>query len=159
MAHSRDSTHKPTVLVVDDTPDNLQLLNAVLKDQYTVKVANGGERALKLVSTWPPPDLILLDIMMPEIDGYEVCRRLKSNPFTVDIPVIFVTAMSECEDEQKGFELGCADYITKPISPPIVLARVRTHIRLKHALESLKDQSRLLEAELARRGSSRVPSR
>ena len=159
MAHAADVTHKPTVLVVDDTPDNLQILNAILKEQYTVKVANGGERALKLVGTWPLPDLILLDIMMPEMDGYEVCRRLKSNPFTVDIPVIFVTAMAECEDEQKGFDIGCADYITKPISPPIVLARVRTHIRLKHALERLKDQNRLLEAELGRRGSSRIPTK
>jgi len=155
MAHPLEFTHKPTVLVVDDTPDNLQLLNAVLKDQYKVKVANGGELALKLASAWPPPELILLDIMMPEMDGYEVCRRLKSNPFTADIPVIFVTAMSECEDEQKGFDLGCEDYITKPISPPLVLARVKTHIRLKHALESLKDQSRRLEAELARRTSNR----
>ena len=155
MANPLDFTDKPTVLIVDDTPDNLQMLHALLQHQYKVKIANGGKPALKLASAWPLPEVILLDIMMPEMDGYEVCRRLKKDPFTSEIPVIFLTAKSEVEDEEKGFELGCVDYITKPISPPIVLARVKTHVRLKRALERLKDQTRRLEADSWRSSSNR----
>ena len=146
-----DFTQKQTILVVDDTPDNLRLMSGVLRDTYKTKLANNGERALSIASTHPLPDLILLDIMMPGIDGYEVCRRLKSDPVTAEIPVIFLTAKTEVEDEQNGFDVGCVDYITKPISPPIVLARVKTHLMLKNAKDFLKDENAFLEAEVARR--------
>ena len=140
-----------TILVVDDTPDNLTLMSGLLKDLYRVKVANGGERALRIASSDPPPDLILLDIMMPEMDGYEVCRRLKDDPKTRDIPVIFLTAKSQVEDEARGLEMGAVDYITKPISPPIVLARVKNHLALKQMADFLRDKNAFLEAEVRRR--------
>jgi putative two-component system response regulator len=146
-----DFTQKQTILVVDDTPDNLTLMTGLLKDDYRTKVANNGERAIAVASTLPLPDLILLDIMMPGIDGYEVCRRLKAEPRTHDIPVIFLTAKTEVEDEQKGFDVGCVDYITKPISPPIVMARVKTHLLLKSAKDFLKDQNAFLESEVEKR--------
>ncbi|MDB5894186.1 MAG: hypothetical protein JWQ88_1717 [Rhodoferax sp.] len=143
---------KPTVLVVDDTADNLTLMAALLKDTYRVKVVNHGEKGLNIAASATPPDLILLDIMMPEIDGYEVCRRLKANPATRDIPVIFLTAKSDEEAEEKGFELGAVDYITKPISPPILLARVHNHIALNvrtAMLHSLSDKlSRYLSPQV-----------
>lgn len=142
---------KKIILVVDDTPDNLSLMSELLKDEYTIRLANGGERALKLAHHEQSPDLILLDIMMPEMDGYEVCRRLKSDPETKDIPVIFLTAKSEVDDEKLGLELGAVDYITKPISPPIVQARIRNHLQLKSAQEFLKDQNQYLESEVQRR--------
>jgi cyclic di-GMP phosphodiesterase len=151
MANTLDFTEKQTVLIVDDTPDNITLMTGVLKGGYRTKVANNGERALQIASTLPLPDLILLDIMMPGIDGYEVCRRLKADGVTADIPVIFLTAKTEVEDEQQGFDVGCVDYITKPISPPIVLARVKTHLLLKSAKDFLKDQNAFLEEEVARR--------
>jgi len=119
---------KRIVLVVDDTPDNLSLMSGLLKDDYKVKVANGGERALKIAHSDPPPQLILLDIMMPEMDGFEVIRRLKSEPKTQAIPVIFLSAKALPEDKQKGFDLGAVDYITKPIDPLMILDRVKTHI-------------------------------
>jgi putative two-component system response regulator len=131
MGEAGTYIEKPTVLVVDDTPDNLTLMSGLLKDKYKVKIANNGERALKVATTGTPPDIILLDIMMPVMDGYEACRHLKENPVTRDIPVVFLTAKAEVEDEMKGFELGAVDYITKPISPPIVMARVETHLQLK----------------------------
>jgi putative two-component system response regulator len=146
-----DFTEKQTVLVVDDTPDNLTLMTGLLKDTYKTKVANNGERGLRVASTHPLPDLILLDIMMPGMDGYEVCRRLKEDRLTADIPVIFLTAKTEVEDEQKGFDVGCVDYITKPVSPPLVLARVKTHLMLKSAKDFLKDQNAFLEEEVAKR--------
>jgi putative two-component system response regulator len=148
-----DATYveKPTILVVDDAPDNLSLMSGLLKDLYKVKIANNGERALKVAATGTPPDLILLDIMMPVMDGYETCRNLKAAPETRDIPVIFLTAKAEVEDEMKGFELGAVDYITKPISPPVVLARVQTHLQLKKVRDYLKDQNVFLEAEVQRR--------
>ena len=142
---------KATILVVDDTASNLELMIGLLQDDYRVKVADSGERALGLAQLAPPPDLILLDIMMPVMDGYEVCRRLKANPQTADIPVIFFTAMSETEDETLGLELGAVDYITKPISPPIVRARIRTHLQLKATADFLRDKSSFLEAEVRRR--------
>ena len=120
-----------TVLVVDDTPDNLSLMSDLLRTDYKVKLAPGGERALQIVAGESKPDLILLDIMMPDMDGYEVLRRLQFNPETEDIPVIFLTAMSAAEDESIGMELGAVDYITKPINPAIVMARVRNHLQLK----------------------------
>jgi putative two-component system response regulator len=146
-----DFVEKKTVLVVDDTPDNLSLMSGLLKDNYKVKVANNGEKALKIAAAVPPPDLILLDIMMPGMDGYEVCRLLKRDPATVDIPVIFLTAKTEVEDEKKGLELGAVDYITKPISPPIVLARVKSHLALKVQADFLRDKSEFLELEVAKR--------
>lgn len=145
---------KPTILVVDDTPDNLTLMSGLLKDDYRVKVANGGERALKIALSDTPPDLILLDVMMPEMDGYEVCRRLKDT----QIPVIFLTAKSEVEDETYGLSLGAVDYITKPISPPIVLARVKNHLLLKQAQDFLRDQNAFLESEVRRRTDELVQS-
>ena len=140
-----------TVLVVDDTAANLMLMNDLLQPHYTVKVASSGARALKIAHSQTPPDLVLLDIMMPDMDGYEVCRQLKANPATRDIPVIFLTAKTETSDEQMGFELGAVDYITKPISPPIVLARVKTNLQLKASSDFLKDKNVFLEQEVARR--------
>ncbi|MBK6636469.1 MAG: two-component system response regulator [Rhodocyclaceae bacterium] len=142
---------KHTVLVVDDTPDNLSLMSGLLKDDYKVKVANGGEKALKIAQSDNPPDLILLDIMMPGMDGYEVCQRLKGDPATRDIPVIFLTAKVEVEDEKKGLELGAVDYLTKPVSPPIVMARVKNHLALKAQQDFLRDKSDFLETEVSRR--------
>ena len=142
---------KPTILVVDDTADNLSLMQALLKDLYKVKGANNGEKALKIAGAENPPDLILLDIMMPGIDGYEVCRQLKANPATRDIPVIFLTAKTEVEDEKMGFELGAVDYITKPVSPPILMARVHTQLALKASADFLRDKNEFLEMEVVKR--------
>jgi putative two-component system response regulator len=138
--------HKATILVIDDAPDNLVLISNLLKDLYKVKVATSGERGLKIARSNAPLDLILLDVMMPEMDGYEVCKLLKENLFTRDIPVIFLTAKSEVEDEQQGLDLGAVDYITKPFSPPIVLARVRNHLALKAATDYFRDKYDLLES-------------
>lgn len=144
------SSSKPTVLVIDDIPENLTLMYQLLKDDYKVKGANSGERGLALAET-ANPDLILLDIMMPEIDGYQVCEKLKSNPATSDIPIIFLTAKAERVDEHKGLKLGAVDYITKPINPEIVKARVHTHVSLKVASDILKDKNQVLEQEVERR--------
>ena len=136
-------TTKPTILVVDDTPDNLDLMGDLLMNDYKVKIANSGKKALEIVQTGQSPDLILLDIMMPEMDGYEVCSVLKSDEKTKNIPVIFLTAKTNSIDEQKGFEIGAVDYITKPISPVIVMARVKTHLDLHNKnvyLEQLVDE-------------------
>ncbi|HSD39136.1 MAG TPA: two-component system response regulator [Rhodocyclaceae bacterium] len=151
MEFDTDYLVKPTVLVVDDTPDNLALMSGVLKDTYKVKVASNGEKALQIASIHPPPDLLLLDIMMPGIDGYEVCRRLKADPATCDIPIIFLTAKAEVEDEKLGLQLGAVDYITKPISPPIVLARVETHLSLKAVSDFFRSKADYLEQEVGRR--------
>jgi putative two-component system response regulator len=148
---SLDFTQKPVVLVVDDTADNLSLMAGLLKDTYRVKVANSGEKALKIVQGDSPPDLILLDIMMPGMSGYEVCQLLKSSDATRCIPIIFLTAMTAVEDEKKGLELGAADFITKPISPPIVMARVATQLQVKAAADFLRDQNAYLENEVAKR--------
>ena len=141
----------PVVLVVDDTPDNLTLMGSLLREHFQVKVANHGEKALKIAFSETPPDLILLDITMPQMDGYEVCRRLKAEPATRDIPVIFLTARSEPDDERAGLALGAVDYISKPISPPILLARVNTHLALKATSDFLRDKSAYLEREVAMR--------
>jgi putative two-component system response regulator len=146
---SEDS--RPVVLVVDDTPDNLKLMSALLKDLYRVKIANSGDKALVIAGSDAPPHLILLDIMMPEMDGYEVCRRLKANRSTRNIPVIFLTAKAETQDEEMGLKVGAVDYITKPISPPIVLARVETHLKLKASADFLRDKAEYLESEVAKR--------
>jgi class 3 adenylate cyclase len=136
------SQNKPRVLVVDDTPDNLFLMSALLEDRYDVVTAESGAQALEAVRA-SPPELILLDIMMPGMDGYEVMRRLRKEPATADIPVIFLTALTSPEEEQHGLDLGAADYITKPISPPIVLARVNAHLERSanaRRLQSLSDK-------------------
>jgi putative two-component system response regulator len=146
-----DFVNKPTVLIVDDTAENLTVMNALLKDDYRTKIANTGERALKIATAEPHPDLILLDIMMPGMDGYEVCRRLKADAATAAIPVIFLTAKTEVEDEQKGFDVGAVDYITKPISPPIVMVRVKTQLTLKAAADFLRDKNAYLQTEVEKR--------
>ncbi|HMK14666.1 MAG TPA: response regulator [Burkholderiales bacterium] len=142
-----------TILIVDDTQENILLLSEVLESDYLTKAAIDGERALKIAFGAEPPDLILLDVMMPGMSGYEVCKRLKENPNTRQIPVIFITAMNEVEDETKGLELGAVDYITKPISPPIVIARVKTHLEryeqkreLQRMVVKLEEQARELAA-------------
>ena len=133
------NNEKATVLVVDDTPENIDVLRGLLKSHYKVKVAINGEQALKLSMSDMPPDLILLDVMMPGMDGYEVCRRLKRDLRTEGIPVIFVTAMNETHDEVLGFEVGGVDYINKPVIPAIVLARVKTHLQLRAAYRFIRD--------------------
>lgn len=142
---------KDTLLVVDDTPENLTLMAGILKDEYRVKVATNGEKAISIAQSVPHPDLILLDIMMPTVDGYEICRRLKAASETRDIPVIFLTALSDLKDEKQGLEVGAVDYITKPISPPILMARVKNHLKLKAAADFLRDKNSYLEAEVDRR--------
>jgi len=146
-----DTRRNNTVLVVDDAPENIDLLDGVLNQDYKIKVALNGEKALKIAGSESPPDIILLDIMMPGMDGYEVCRRLKSDAKTQDIPVIFVTSMSEVDDETKGLQVGAIDYITKPISPAIVKARVKNHLELKEARENLKNQNEILEQRVDQR--------
>ncbi|WP_019917199.1 two-component system response regulator [Methyloversatilis discipulorum] len=146
--HGAGRTTRQTILVADDTPENIDLLSAVLRQDYRVKVATSGEKALAIVNSTEPPDLILLDIMMPGMNGYDVCRRIKANPDRRGIPVIFVTAMTSIEDERLGLEVGAVDYITKPISPPIVAARVRTHLALYDQTRVLEDRVRARTAEL-----------
>lgn len=140
-----------TVLVVDDQPENLIGIGALLEPHYRVQVANSGEQALRLCSSMPQPDLILLDVMMPGLDGYGVLSRLRANPDTERIPVIFVTAMSAMADEERGLQAGAADYIVKPVKPALVLARVRTQLENKRARDLLQDQNAYLENEVARR--------
>jgi response regulator RpfG family c-di-GMP phosphodiesterase len=151
MSDTNGLMDKPTVLIVDDSPDDIALISELLKDSYKIKIAGNGKRALKVAQTGAPPDMILLDIMMPIMDGYETCRHLKETPETLNIPVIFLTSKTELVDELKGFALGAVDYITKPISPPILLARVQTHLKLKQASDYLKDNNQFLEAEVQRR--------
>jgi sigma-B regulation protein RsbU (phosphoserine phosphatase) len=146
-----DQVEKQTVLVVDDTPANIKVLMETLKEDYRIVAAVNGERALQLAASDSNPDIILLDVMMPEMDGYEVCAKLKADAKTRDIPVIFVTAMSDTQDETKGLELGAVDYITKPISPPVVSARVKNQLELKQAREILKNQNLILERRVSER--------
>jgi len=140
-----------TILVVDDSPDNIILMSRLLKDHYRTKIATNGEKALKIASSDDPPDLILLDVMMPYMDGYEVCQELKKNPKTSRIPVIFLTAKTDIEDEKRGFEVGAVDYITKPVSAPLLLARVKTHLLLKDSRDFLIDKNQFLEHEIYKR--------
>ncbi|MFA5081561.1 MAG: two-component system response regulator [Hydrogenophilaceae bacterium] len=146
-----DDTRTATLLLVDDTPENLAVLAELLSPSYRVLVANSGPRALRLAQSEPRPDLILLDVMMPDMDGYAVLGQLRDSPTTADVPVIFVTAMTATEDEQRGFDLGAVDYITKPIRPPIVLARVKAQLELKEARDWLQNKNEVLEAEVAAR--------
>jgi adenylate cyclase len=140
-----DLEEKKLILLVDDAPANIQVAREILKDIYKTRVATSGAKALELVKVVPLPDLILLDVMMPEMDGYEVCTKLKADPATRDIPVIFLTAKTEAEDETKGFEVGAVDYIHKPFSPPVVMARVQTHLNLREAREQLSREKRMVD--------------
>ncbi|MFP5513902.1 MAG: two-component system response regulator [Alphaproteobacteria bacterium] len=142
---------KPRILIVDDEPINLKVMADLLRDSYGLIVAKDGLQALARLAGDPLPDLILLDVMMPGMDGVEVCRRLKEDARTRDLPVIFITAMGQVHDETRGFAVGAVDYITKPISPPVVLARVRTHISLREARRALADQNRQLVDRVAER--------
>ncbi|MFZ5958900.1 response regulator [Pseudomonas knackmussii] len=146
-----DRPEQEVILVVDDQPDNLMLMSELLMGHYQVRVAASGAKALRVAQSSPAPDLVLLDIMMPEMDGYEVCRRLKADPRTRDIPVIFLTGVVSSADEQRGLDLGAVDYITKPISPPVTLARIRAHLKLKANADFLRDKSEFLELEVRRR--------
>jgi adenylate cyclase len=153
---------KKLVLIVDDTPTNIAVVSGLLKDSFQTKVATNGEKALAIATGPQKPDLILLDVMMPGMDGYEVCRRLKDNPATRDIPVIFLTAKTEEIDEEKGFDVGAVDYIHKPFSGPIVLARVRTQLALQEALTEAKDArkqaDKLLHALLPKKAADEIRS-
>ncbi len=142
---------KQTILIVDDEPANLAVLSATLAEEYKVRAANSGKHALEAAFLEPYPDLILLDIIMPEMDGYTVLKKLKENPITQDIPVIFFTSMESEEDERKGLQLGAIDYITKPIKPLIMLARVKAQLTMKLAHDFLHDKNDFLEAEIKRR--------
>lgn len=149
MVDVNNAKKRHTILVVDDATENIDVLNGMLNPSYRIKVALNGGMALKIAQSKDKPDLILLDVMMPGIDGYEVCRRLKGDPETANIPIIFVTAKSEETDETKGFELGAADYISKPIVPSIVEARVKTHLALYNQQQTLEERVRERTAQLS----------
>ncbi|EIS3738541.1 two-component system response regulator [Aeromonas hydrophila] len=151
MLNLLDPDTKPTLLVVDDTPENLSLLSALLSPHYRVKVAISGQRALEILSAGTRVDLILLDVVMPQMDGYQVMQALQEMPQAREIPVIFLTAKVEESAEAHGLALGAVDYIHKPITPAIVLARVRNHLELKAARDLLHDQNAFLEQEVERR--------
>jgi putative two-component system response regulator len=139
------------LLIVDDEPLNINVLVELFKHDYALAVAKNGAQALQRVQDQPPPDLILMDVMMPQMDGYEVLRHLQADPVSRDIPVIFVTALGEIDDETLGLELGAVDYIHKPISPGIVKLRVKNHLELKRARQLLENQNEALEAQVAER--------
>jgi phosphoserine phosphatase RsbU/P len=143
-----NAEEKKVVLIVDDTPANIQIVNSILKDTYKVRIATNGTKALELANGTPGPDLILLDVMMPGMDGYEVCTRLKAAPETRDVPVIFLTGQTEIEDETHGFDVGAVDYIHKPFSPAVVKARVQTHLVLRGMRQRLAQQLLAIRAEL-----------
>lgn len=142
---------KPLILLIDDDRINLSVFGQALSELYQVRVATKGEQGLRLAETLPMPELILLDVMMPEMDGYQVIETLKANPLTREIPVIFLTALSSYTDEERGLRLGAVDYIYKPCALPILLSRVKTHVELKKARDFLQDQNSYLEAEVQRR--------
>jgi adenylate cyclase len=149
MELSNPAGRKSKILVVDDTPDNLFLMSALLEDKYELVTASSGAQALEIVRSAQRPELILLDIMMPEMDGYEVMRRLRKDPATAGIPVIFLTALTSIEEEQFGLDLGAVDYITKPISPPVVMARVNSHLERNANAQRLQALSEKLGRYLA----------
>ena len=151
MAMFDPASSSQTILIVDDRPENLATLGQLLQPLYRVRAAISGQRALQIAASTPKPDLILLDVMMPDMDGYAVLARLRAERHTRDIPVIFLTAMDSAEDERHGFDLGAVDYITKPIQPAIMLARVHVQLELKQVRDWLQDQNAFLEAEVARR--------
>ena len=140
-------SEKPTLLIIDDSSENLQILNALLKDDYRLKLAKSGGKGIEIAHLHPQPDLILLDVVMPELDGFEVCEQLKSNENTSAIPIIFLTALSEVADETKGFQKGGSDFITKPFNPDIVKARIRTHLELQHERKKSTELLRVLLPE------------
>jgi len=135
---------KPLLLLVDDSAENLQVLNALLKDDYRLKLAKSGSKCLEIAMQQPQPDLILLDVIMPEMDGFQVCEALKANPQTSSVPVIFLTALNEVADETKGFRVGGSDFITKPFNPDIVKARIRTHLDLQYERKKSNELLRVL---------------
>jgi putative two-component system response regulator len=149
MINLDDMIEKQTILVVDDNPENIHVLSGILRPYYKVKAAINGNIAIKIACGEEKPDIILLDIMMPELDGFAVCKYLKQLPETSEIPIVFVSAKSEVSDEKKGFELGAVDYITKPVSPPLVLARVSAHLKLadqkSHLMMLVKEKTADLE--------------
>ncbi len=144
---------RPTILIVDDTPDNIMLLASLLKEKYQTKVATSGATALQVLAAGGV-DLVLLDVTMPGMDGHETCRRIVQDPRTADVPVIFLTAKSRPEDEALGLAAGAADYITRPVSPPILFEGVATHLALLAARRELAARNAELEALLARRGGA-----
>jgi PleD family two-component response regulator len=139
---------KYKILIVDDMPINLQVLSDFLKSDYHIKVATTGVKTIEIAVSPNPPDIILLDIIMPEMDGLEICRLLKNNPETADIPVIFITAKGAAEDETQGLELGAADYISKPFHPIVVKARIKTQLELKEYRYRLEKMNRELQQTL-----------
>ncbi len=141
----------PLILIVDDSPANIAIINEVAKPFWRTRIATSGEKALKLAQMDPKPDLVLLDIVLPDMDGYDICQTLKANPETHDIPIVFLTAKREEQDEAMGFALGAVDYIAKPFSPPIVEARIRNHLMLREARLLLKNQNATLERKVAER--------
>lgn len=149
MHYTPQLANKRTVLVVDDVADNLTLLSGILKEQYQVRVARSGQHALDIIFSDRPPDLVLLDVMMPQMDGYEVMRRIRAEAGTADIPVIFVTAMTEVANEELGLALGAVDYLTKPVTPAVVLARVANHLALSDRTRTLRELSTKLSRYLA----------
>ncbi|MEI6874525.1 MAG: HD domain-containing phosphohydrolase [Spirochaetota bacterium] len=142
---------RSTILIVDDAPETIALLSEFLRTDFRTLAATTGEAALRICAGDRPPDLILLDIVMPDMDGYDLCRRLKMEPKTAEVPVIFLTSKSNMEDEQKGLGLGAVDYILKPPSPPIVLARIRTHLHVKQVSDFIRSRRDFLEREVVRR--------
>jgi putative two-component system response regulator len=148
MAHTDLNTPYNTILIIDDSPEIIGLVSGLLKSNYRLRVANSGEKGLQLAEKNPKPDIILLDIEMPNLDGFEVCRRLKDNRATSDIPVIFLTGMNHDNDEEMGFAIGAADYITKPVSGPILLARLKLHLRLKNAADLINGENVFLTSEV-----------
>ena len=143
---------KHVLLLVDDDPENIEIVNSILGEEHEIRVAKNGVKALELANMEPSPGLILLDVIMPHMDGYEVCKHLKADPKTRDIPVIFLTGKTDVVNEMRGFDVGAVDYIHKPFSPPIVKARVRTHLMLRVAHETLTQQLATMnrEVEMAR---------
>lgn len=139
-----ESVEQPTILVVDDAPENLMIMESILAKDYSLKLFNDARKALDYAFE-NPPDLILLDIMMPKIDGFETCRRLKANPKLVDIPIIFITAKNEDEYEEYGFSVGASDFIHKPINASILVARVKTHLKIKLVMDYLRDENARLQ--------------
>jgi adenylate cyclase len=139
------ATERKTILLVDDSPANIQVAREILKDRYKTRIATTGYKALELAKIAPAPDLILLDVSMPEMDGYEVCSRLKADAETRDVPVIFLTAMTDSADETRGFNVGAVDYIHKPFSPAVVIARVETQLSLRETREQLQREKHLVD--------------
>lgn len=145
---------RPTILIVDDADENLMIMESILAKEYSLKLFNNAKAALDDAFA-NPPDLILLDVMMPDIDGFEACRRLKANPKLVDIPVIFITSKNEDEYEETGFAVGASDFIHKPINAPILIARVKTHIKIKFVMDYLRHENVRLQGS-AKQSSSEL---